>query len=44
MDPRFSSKLLEEGEMPNLRKLVQCGAKRNDLAMLGAHPTITPPM
>lgn len=44
MDPRFSKKLLEEGEMPNLRQLVEQGAKRSDLAMLGAHPTITPPM
>ena len=44
MDPRFSKAMIEEGNMPNLKKLVEMGAARNDLAMLGAMPTITPPM
>lgn len=44
MDPRYTSKLLREGKMPNTRKLIERGACRDDLVMLGSHPTITPPM
>ena len=44
MDPRFSQKMIEEGKMPNLKKLVDKGAARADLRLLGAVPTITPPM
>ena len=44
MDPRFSKAMIDEGKMPNLKKLVEMGAARTDLAMLGAMPTITPPM
>lgn len=44
MDPRYSKKLLSEGKMPNLQKFVEKGAQREDLAMMGGHPTITPPM
>lgn len=44
MDPRFSRKMVEDGKMPNLQKLIEKGAARNDLRMLGANPTITPPM
>ena len=44
MDPRFSKAMIDEGKMPNLKKLVDMGAARTDLAMLGAMPTITPPM
>ena len=44
MDPRFSKAMIAEGKMPNLKKLVEMGAARNDLAMLGAMPTITPPL
>lgn len=44
MDPRFSKAMIAEGNMPNLEKLVKMGAARNDLAMLGAMPTITPPL
>ena len=44
MDPRFASRMLREKKMPNLQKLVDRGAHRADLSMLGAHPTITPPM
>lgn len=44
MDPRYTSKLLREGKMPNTKKLIEKGACREDLVMLGSHPTITPPM
>jgi len=44
MDPRFSRALVNEGKMPNLKKLIEKGAAREDLMLLGAMPTITPPM
>ena len=44
MDPRFSRKLVDEGKMPNLKKLIEKGSARKDLRLLGAVPTITPPM
>jgi len=44
MDPRFTKRLLSEGKMPNVKKLIELGSCRDDLMMLGANPTITPPM
>ena len=44
MDPRFSKAMVDEGKMPNLKKLIDMGAAREDLVMLGAMPTITPPL
>jgi len=44
MDPRFTRRLVNEGKMPNFKKLMDMGACREDLMMLGANPTITPPM
>ena len=44
MDPRFTKRLVEEGKMPNVKKLMDMGSCRDDLMMLGAMPTITPPM
>ena len=44
MDPLFSQKMIEEGKLPNLQKFVARGAAREDLRLLGAVPTITPPM
>lgn len=44
MDPRFSKKMVDNGKMPNLKKLIEKGSARQDLRLLGAVPTITPPM
>ncbi|MBQ5862867.1 MAG: alkaline phosphatase family protein, partial [Peptococcaceae bacterium] len=44
MDPRFTKRLVNEGKMPNFKKLMDIGSCREDLMMLGANPTITPPM
>lgn len=44
LDPRYSRKMLREGRMPNLQKFIDKGACREDLVMLGGHPTVTPPM
>ena len=43
-DPRAAKKCIEKGLMPNLVKYIERGACREDLVMLGAHPTVTPPM
>jgi len=44
MDPYFTRHLVDEGKMPNVKKLMEMGACRDDLMLLGAVPTITPPM
>ena len=44
MDPKLSKRLLDEGKLPNIEKMLSMGAAREDLVMLGANPTITPPM
>ena len=44
MDPSLTKKFMDQGKMPNVKKIVEAGSARNDLAMLGGMPTITPPM
>ncbi len=44
MDPSLTKKFVEKGLMPNTKKIIARGAQREDLAMLGGVPTITPPM
>ncbi|MBQ3119533.1 MAG: alkaline phosphatase family protein [Peptococcaceae bacterium] len=44
LDPRYANYLLEQGKMPNLKKLMERGSYREDLVMLGGQPTVTPPM
>lgn len=44
MDPRLTRKLVDEGKMPATKKLLEKGSAREDLTMLGGHPTVTPPM
>ena len=44
MDPSLTKKYMDQGKMPNVKKLVEAGACREDLVMLGGHPTVTPPL
>ncbi len=44
MDPRLTKKFVAEGKMPNTKAFLERGSAREDLVMLGAMPTITPPM
>lgn len=44
MDPRLTRKYVDAGKMPNVKKYLQRGSAREDLSMLGGHPTVTPPM
>lgn len=44
MDPVLTKYHLDKGLMPNLKAFLERGAAREDLYMLGSHPTITPPM
>ena len=44
LDPRFTLKMVREGKMPNVKRYIEQGACRQDLVMLGGHPTVTPPM
>ena len=43
MDARITKHLMDEGKMPNVKKFVDRGSCREDLHLLGAIPTITPP-
>lgn len=44
MDPHLTKYLMDKGELPAIKEYVKRGACREDLVMLGALPTITPPM
>jgi len=44
MDPKMTKRMVDEGKLPNIKKFIERGAAREDLVMLGANPTITPPM
>lgn len=43
MDPRITKRMITEGKLPHLQELQERGAMRDDLVLLGAMPTITPP-
>jgi len=43
MDPRLVKKYVDQGIMPNMKKYIERGACREDLVLLGANPTVTPP-
>jgi predicted AlkP superfamily phosphohydrolase/phosphomutase len=42
-DPLLVKRFMDEGKMPNLKKVMERGTTTTDLAMMGVHPTITPP-
>lgn len=44
MDPKFTRYMLRKGRMPNVKRLIEVGGMREDLILLGNHPTVTPPM
>ncbi|MDO4280479.1 MAG: alkaline phosphatase family protein [Peptococcaceae bacterium] len=44
LDPKLTKKYVDEGYMPNMKKFLEMGAAREDLQMIGGHPTVTPPM
>lgn len=44
MDPRLAKYFMDKGKMPNLKRYVENGTARENLHLLGAHPTVTPPM
>ena len=44
MDPRLTKKYVDMGIMPNTKKFIEAGAQRDDLVLLGGHPTVTPSM
>lgn len=44
MDPRLSKYFIDKGKMPHLKRIVEMGTAREDLTLLGAHPTVTPPL
>lgn len=43
MDPRLTRKYVDMGIMPNTKKILEAGSAREDLVLLGALPTVTPP-
>ena len=44
MDPKLTKKYVEKGIMPNTKKFIERGSCREDSVLLGAQPTVTPPM
>ena len=44
MDPRLTKKFMDQGKLPHIKEYVEKGACREDLVLLGAMPTITPPL
>ena len=42
-DPVVVRRLIDEGKMPNMKKLLDQGVARETLDMMGVLPTITPP-
>ena len=40
----MTRRMVNEGKLPNIKKMIEMGSAREDLVLLGAMPTITPPM
>ncbi len=43
-DPRLAKKFMDQGKMPALKEFTGRGSAREDLVLLGAMPTVTPPL
>lgn len=43
MDPFVVKKLVADGRMPNMKKLIETGVATKGLDMIGAQPSVTPP-
>lgn len=43
-DPRLAKYFMDQGKMPALQAFTEKGSAREDLVLLGAMPTVTPPM
>ena len=43
MDPLVVKKLVADGRMPNMKKLIETGVATAGLDMIGAQPSVTPP-
>ena len=44
MDPKLTRRLVDEGKLPSIKRMIEMGSARRDLVLLGGVPTITPPM
>ena len=44
LEPSLTKKYMDQGKLPNIKKFLERGVAREDLVMLGAHPTVTPPL
>ncbi|CEP68293.1 Type I phosphodiesterase/nucleotide pyrophosphatase/phosphate transferase [Moorella glycerini] len=42
-DPVFMKSLLDAGKLPNFKRVLEMGVTTEDMSMMGALPTITPP-
>lgn len=43
-DPKLAKKFVDQGKMPALKQFTLRGSAREDLVLLGAVPTVTPPL
>lgn len=43
-DPKLAKKFMDQGKMPALKQFTSKGSAREDLVLLGAMPTVTPPL
>lgn len=42
-DPCVVKQLLDEGRLPNFKKVIENGTTTKDYSMLGVFPSVTPP-
>lgn len=44
LDPTMTKKFVDQGKLPNIKKIIDRGAQKEDLKLLCTPPTITPPL